>query len=92
MNSKGSSGGLCLFWNNNVKVELLTFSLTHIDVRIWQSGGLQWRFTGFYSHSEPLQRIHSWNLLRRLAGMANLPWVCVGDFNEIQSDSEKVGV
>lgn len=30
----GQSGGLCLFWSNDLVVELLTYSPTHIDVRI----------------------------------------------------------
>ncbi|KAK2654942.1 hypothetical protein Ddye_007994 [Dipteronia dyeriana] len=37
------------------------------------------------------QRTHSWTLLRRLAGMASLPWICLGDFNEILDGVEKMG-
>ncbi|KAK3211236.1 hypothetical protein Dsin_015942 [Dipteronia sinensis] len=37
------------------------------------------------------QRLHSWTILRRLAGMSNLPWICIGDFNEILWDFEKLG-
>lgn len=40
------------------------------------------------------QRIYSWNLLRRLAGiheLKHLPWVLGGDFNEILFESEKRG-
>ncbi|KAK3188706.1 hypothetical protein Dsin_028267 [Dipteronia sinensis] len=37
------------------------------------------------------ERSHSWNLLRRLVDMSNLPWVCVGDFNEVLDRAEKVG-
>ncbi|KAK3222241.1 hypothetical protein Dsin_009266 [Dipteronia sinensis] len=38
-----------------------------------------------------VQRFHSWALLRRLKGLSTLPWLCMGDFNEILCDSEKMG-
>jgi hypothetical protein len=91
VNSVGHSGGLCLFWDSSISVELLTFSQAHIDVRVRKVGDPVWRFTGFYGHPEKAQRIHSWTLVRRLAGMSTLPWVCMGDFNEIQFDREKLG-
>ncbi|KAL5819516.1 hypothetical protein ACOSQ4_023358 [Xanthoceras sorbifolium] len=50
-----------------------------------------WRLTGFYGNPNASQRIHSWTLLRRLRGLSSLPWLCGGDFNEILSDSEKMG-
>lgn len=90
VNSCGNSGGLCLFWNANVKVVLLSFSVAHIDVSIESSGNKEWRLTGFYGNPEGSQRNHSWNLLRRLEGMSLLPWACVGDFNEVLCGSEKL--
>lgn len=35
--------------------------------------------------------MHSWELLRKLAGSLSYPWVCMGDFNEILSLHEKTG-
>ncbi|KAK2661449.1 hypothetical protein Ddye_000023 [Dipteronia dyeriana] len=46
---------------------------------------------GFYGNPESSQRVHAWSLIRRLKGMSNLPWLCLGDFNEILSGSEKIG-
>ncbi|KAK3219283.1 hypothetical protein Dsin_013253 [Dipteronia sinensis] len=51
----------------------------------------KWRYTGFYGNPDQSQRSHSWTLLRRLAGMIDCSWVCMGDFNEIMFDSEKCG-
>ena len=44
------SGGLCLYWNNDSKVSLKSFSKSHIDVLIHNDvlGEVEWRFTGFY--------------------------------------------
>ncbi|KAK3230768.1 hypothetical protein Dsin_002649 [Dipteronia sinensis] len=72
-------------------VDLLTYSQCHIDVVISGLGGKCWRFTGFYGYPEQSQRKHSWTSLRRLASMSTLPWVCMGDFNEILCDKEKMG-
>ena len=36
-------------------------------------------------------REDSWTLLRHLATQTNLPWVCLGDFNEITRLEEKLG-
>ncbi|KAK3212709.1 hypothetical protein Dsin_017415 [Dipteronia sinensis] len=91
VDSFGNSGGLCLFWSDEVNVDLLSFSQAHIDVRICHFQKPVWRFTGFYGHPRQDQRCHSWTMLRRLAGMSKLPWICMGDFNEILWDSEKLG-
>ena len=50
-----------------------------------------WRFTGFYGHPEGHRHRQSWALLNRLNGMDQLPWLCMGDFNEILSVDEHVG-
>ncbi|KAK3192990.1 hypothetical protein Dsin_024300 [Dipteronia sinensis] len=88
VNSIGRSGGLCIFWDESIDVTLLTFSQEHIDVMIKEKDRQQWRFTGFYGHPDRNQKHHSWT---RLAGMSCLPWVCMGDFNEVLSDDEKLG-
>jgi hypothetical protein len=33
----------------------------------------------------------AWAILKHLAQLSSLPWVCLGDFNEILENSEKVG-
>ena len=36
-------------------------------------------------------REDSWTILRHLATQTSLPWVCLGDFNEITRLEEKLG-
>ena len=91
VNSVGKVGGLCLFWTENVEVDLITYSQNHIDVKIIQGRSYVWRFTRFYGHPEATERVHSWTLLRLIAGMANMSWLRMGDFNEILYDSKKLG-
>lgn len=85
----GRRGGLALFWSVDCLVELSSFSLNHINVRVGEVN--PWRFTGIYGHPEDDQKWRTWSLLRRLATENQMPWLCVGDFNEILSDSKKLG-
>ncbi|KAK3211636.1 hypothetical protein Dsin_016342 [Dipteronia sinensis] len=47
VNSIGRSGGLCILWDSNIDVVLLTYSQEHIHVSIKEIGRQTWRFTGF---------------------------------------------
>ncbi|KAK3188277.1 hypothetical protein Dsin_027838 [Dipteronia sinensis] len=87
----GRSGGLCLFWSERIIVDLLSYSRFHIDVKVESHVSTMWRMMGFYGNSESKQRGHAWRLMRRLRGMSDLPWICIGDFNEILSMEEKEG-
>ncbi|KAK1554997.1 hypothetical protein Q3G72_020206 [Acer saccharum] len=91
VDSRGRGGDLLLMWNDSIDVTVLSFSVDHIDARIRMPDGFAWRFSGFYGNPCPSHRGESWNLLRRLRAVDDLPWVCGGDFNELLSVSEKRG-
>ncbi|KAK3211645.1 hypothetical protein Dsin_016351 [Dipteronia sinensis] len=57
---KGRSGGLCMFWSDKIVVDLLSYSIAHIDVKVKDDRDKVWRFTGFYGHPDQSQRRHSW--------------------------------
>lgn len=84
----GMGRGLALLWRDHVGAWLISLSPGHIDV--WVSN---WTvdcgcfFTGFYGHWQPSQRIHSWNLLRRIGQNMCQPWCILGDFNELLNSS-----
>ncbi|KAH9648318.1 reverse transcriptase domain-containing protein [Citrus sinensis] len=50
-----------------------------------------WRCTGFYGFPKTRKRRDSWELLRSLSSISSLPWVCIGDFNDLLHNSEKRG-
>ncbi|OMO52435.1 reverse transcriptase [Corchorus capsularis] len=50
-----------------------------------------WRFIGFYGRPETHRRNESWQLIRTLKAVSNLPWLLSGDFNEILRSDEKIG-
>ncbi|XP_023881645.1 uncharacterized protein LOC111994021 [Quercus suber] len=90
--SQNRGGGIALLWKNTLQVEPLTYSQRHMDVIVIEGGGRKrWRFTGFYGNPEMCKREESLNLIRNLSKRCDLPWVIMGDFNEIIHANEKEG-
>lgn len=44
---------------------------------------------GFYGFSESSRRRESWDLFRTLSVASSLPWVCIGNFNDLLATHEK---
>ncbi|KAL6143754.1 hypothetical protein ACLB2K_054449 [Fragaria x ananassa] len=92
MASSESSPGVALLWMNDMPVNIQTYSARHIDVSIDAQGSPEeWRLSGIYGYARTGDRGRTWELMRRLARQSLLPWLLVGDFNEILANSEKVG-
>ena len=74
-----------------MKVDIKTFSQNHIDA--WVNGREVgwWHFMGFYGHPDTTKRHESWAKLKHLKRSSSLPWLVIGDFNEIMGLSEKEG-
>jgi hypothetical protein len=89
--SDGRSGGLVMFWNKETNVTSFEIDTNFIDIRIDEQSGAGWRFTGFYGEPEAQNKHLSWEYIRNLSAMVDLPWVMVGDFNEILYSHEKEG-
>ena len=92
VSSQGRSGGLGIFWNNPIKVEILGYSKYHIDVKISDLGGDPWRFSCFYGEAQTHLRQNMWDTMKNLSTLSNLPWLCMGDFNEVLRHDEHDGV
>ena len=86
----GQSGGLILLWRDDVWVVIQNYSRRYINalVKVGREG-MEWKFSGFYGHLETARRKESWSLLRYLSTMPPIPWLCMGDFNEIVNVSKK---
>ena len=48
-----------------------------------------WRITGFYRRLEDHRKHESRSYLRHLHSRDSLPWICIGDYNEILNSNEK---
>uniref|UniRef100_A0A2N9G5C3 CCHC-type domain-containing protein n=1 Tax=Fagus sylvatica TaxID=28930 RepID=A0A2N9G5C3_FAGSY len=88
---RGLGGGLALLWRSSVAVHVQSFSNNHIDADVVMEDGLKWRVTGFYGNPVRGLRGSSWALLRHLCSTRSLPWLVLGDFNEVTSLGEQWG-
>ncbi|XP_071723825.1 uncharacterized protein [Rutidosis leptorrhynchoides] len=86
-NTSGFSGGLALFWTEDTSVDILSFSLNHIDAIIDDT----WRITGIYGWPESENKWKTGKLILDLAPKCSLPWMLFRDFNLILDNSEKRG-
>ena len=81
-----------MLWRRETVLEIKSYSKHHIDAVVTEGGsGFKWRITGFYRHPETHLRKESWKFLDTLNNQYHLPWLCLGDFNEILSREEKQG-
>lgn len=87
----GHGGGLAVMWKRNVTCTILSSSRNHIDVEIWDHNAPSWRITGFYGFPERQRRKDSWEFLKSLAAVSQIPWCVFGDFNDLRYESDKMG-
>jgi hypothetical protein len=73
-------------------VEILLFSQYHIDARIMERDCEPWRITCVYGEAQVAQRFKTWDMLKHIKSSNPLPWVCLGDFNEVLFQHEHEGV
>lgn len=74
VDSDGRSGGLSMGWIDSYKISLRSYSRSHIDVIVEDDGmGRSWRCIGFYRAPEERFRTESWDLLRQLNDLPNVP-------------------
>lgn len=81
--SRGKSGGIALLWKTSGMTKLLGFSSNHIDVEVAIEGQPRWRLTGLYGFPKWGRRRETWNLMRQLANKSDLPWLMIGDLNNL---------
>ncbi|CAM8919819.1 unnamed protein product [Rhodiola kirilowii] len=79
--SRGRSGGLVLWWKAEIDLSIRSYSDFHIEVVV--EGSSPFRFTLFYGHPVSSKREETCDLPRRLKNLSDLPWIVVGDFNEV---------
>jgi hypothetical protein len=92
VSSSGRSGGLGIYWNNEIKIDILPYSQYHIDAVVTPSGSDQWRLTCVYGEAQASERHKTWDMLKFIKASSPLPWLCIGDFNEVLLREEHVGV
>ncbi|XP_074301205.1 uncharacterized protein LOC141632563 [Silene latifolia] len=92
IDSVGQSAGLTILWREGVEVEIISSTAHHIDVAIRGLLNLdEWRLTGVYGLSRNKDKWKTWQLMWDIRPLSSLPWVMIGDFNQILFEHEKMG-
>ena len=90
----GYSGSIWLLWNEipTFFVEIITRSehSIHALVKV-HSPSISFLLTTVYAPPQFHKRKLFWECLQNLARHISLPWVLLGDFNDMISDDEKLG-
>ncbi|OMO61130.1 Endonuclease/exonuclease/phosphatase [Corchorus capsularis] len=89
---QGLSGGLALWWNDDVSVSILRSCKNLIDSTVTDvKNGVVSRIFWVYGPPEAEDRSKFWQLVQRRMEDQNIPWMCLGDFNDILYLHEKEG-
>lgn len=77
---------------SNINMQLNYFHANFIDVVVkGDAPSHDWRLTGMYGEPVWRNKHRTWKRIRDLHAKGNLPWVVIGDLNEILYSSEKEG-
>lgn len=85
------NGGLAVLWKRAAQCQVDSFSSHHIDMLFMENNSVSWRLSCYYGYPERTRQRESWNLIRRLADISNIPWCIWGDFNDLMTTSDKKG-
>lgn len=70
-------------------IKEMNVSKYFIDVIVGE--GEQWRLSGIYGEPSWEHKYRTWEALRYLKNGNSLPWLAIGDFNDILYHHEKGG-
>ena len=89
----GYVGGLWLLWKKK-EVDVFVLSSTeqeiHATVKVRDSD-LTWLISPVYASLRIAERKILWENLTQVAQLHNMPWLLLGDFNEVLSSEDKFG-
>jgi hypothetical protein len=89
--SDGRKGGIIMFWKKEIKIHQIFACPNYIDVKIDEGLNKVWRFTGMYGEFKWAEKYKTWDRIRGIYSQNTLPWLIMGDLNEILYIHEKEG-
>jgi hypothetical protein len=93
IDSEGLSGGLALFWDEKLEVDVQEVTKRYIDIHVRLSPTEpMWRLTCVYGEPRVEDRHEMWSSMQQLKTRSDLPWCMVGDFNEAMWSFEHMSV
>ncbi|KAI9117359.1 hypothetical protein K1719_011525 [Acacia pycnantha] len=90
--SIGRSGGLIMAWKSNrADVQVLQTDRQFIHIRCSLVGTTEFLLTAVYAIPNSALKALLWQELSRLSSLISLPWVVIGDLNDILQSTERTG-
>lgn len=89
---EGTTGGLALMWSDEVYLDVESSSKDFIDLSCKdpESGHIM-RITSIHASTNFQERLFLWQQIHNTHPGNQFPWICMGDFNEILYNWEKIG-
>ncbi|KAK9939901.1 hypothetical protein M0R45_016581 [Rubus argutus] len=88
--ANGFSGGIWLLWNSNkLHVDVIDNMFQAITIKVSLHGGPSWILSTLYASPTSTVRSMLWNYLDNLMLAHPVPWLFIGDFNELYSGADK---
>jgi endonuclease/exonuclease/phosphatase family metal-dependent hydrolase len=83
-NRKALRGGMAVLWDEQIEVEVEFSSQELINLICFDyESRKKMRLTCVHAPNRYGERLQLWEKLRQMASSNTLPWMCMGDFNEI---------
>ena len=87
---RGLSGGLAVFWKNEIKLDFKFADKNLIDMQV-QFGEVSFYLSCIYGEPSSEGKNIVWERISRIGVNRREKWCMLGDFNEILNNDEKIG-
>jgi hypothetical protein len=88
----GSSGGLVLSWRPGVDLKCFVTNKNNISAWCFSNPpNSPWILSCFYGPPDRRERMAFWDSFESIGSLFEAPWLCIGDFNSVLVQSEKLG-
>ncbi|KAK4258618.1 hypothetical protein QN277_005049 [Acacia crassicarpa] len=88
----GTSGGLALWWSEELTVNILFSSSNIIHTSVMSTSlSTSAYITFIHTPTDEGDRLLCWQEVRRIKNSIMTSWLCMGDFNDILAQDEKCG-
>lgn len=75
-----------------MKLMIRNFSEYHIDTEVEDGEKGTWRMACFYGEANCALRYQTWDMMWFLRAETDMPWMCLGGFNEVLRPEEQFGL
>ncbi|KAI9126004.1 hypothetical protein K1719_003422 [Acacia pycnantha] len=90
--SEGHSGGMAMIWkSSSIKVQIIDTNRQFFHVECELPDRPPFLLTSVYAIPHSNLRSILWSKLKGMSASITLPWVVLGDFNDIMAASERIG-